>query len=229
MAGGRTLLRQATDAALNGTALTNPAHLSTLRHAVALHFARSPQTVTVHNQSFADAIQNAFERLAKTPLAAEVFRRRYRLEPAGPEALRLGAEAVQERLVKLHKEGGLFRLSVQRLYEKVRDRFDARGVQILTPASPSKEFLLGDIPALTLAGATGAVGLAEGVLVDQADEIFMPLTPRLLVVVGPPDGASSIPDDEVDEYNKRQARAAQDYVIHRPGADFATSIPAWRN
>ena len=127
--------------------------------------------------------------------------------PAGPEGLRLGAEAVLERLTQLHRDGGLFRLSVQRLFEMVRDRFDLRGVQILTPASASKEFLLGDIPALTVDRAANAVGLAQGVTADHADEIFMPLAPRLLVSVGPPDGARSIPDDEVDQYKSQTTRS----------------------
>ena len=55
------------------------------------------------------------------------------------------------------------------------------------------EFLLGDIPALTVDHATGAVGVAQGVTADHADEIFMPLAPRLLVTLGPPDGAASSP------------------------------------
>jgi Protein of unknown function (DUF4238) len=222
-------LTQAITAALNGTALTSPVHMSTLRQAVALHFARNPQTLTVHNQNFTDTVQDQIERQAKTSLAAEAFRRRYGLEPAGPEALRLGAEAVVDRLVQRHKEGGLFRRSVQRLFEMVCDRFDARGIQILTPASPSKEFLLGDIPALTVDHATGAVGIAQGVTADQADEIFMPLAPGLLVAVGSANATRSIPDDEVDLYNQRQARAAQDYLIYRPGASFtANIIAAWR-
>lgn len=220
-------LSQAITAALNGTALTNAVHISTLRHAVALHFARNPQTLAIHNDSFADVLQKQLQRVSQD-LAAEAFRRRYGLEPAGPQALRLGAEAVHERLVGLHAQGGLFRLSVQRLFEMVCDRFDTRGVQILTPATPSKEFLLGDVPSLTVDYTTGAVGIAEGVTVDSADEIFMPLAPRLLIAVGPPDGARSIPDDEVDQYNRRQARAAQTYVIYRPGADFAASIAGWR-
>jgi hypothetical protein len=225
---GRNPTDPAITAALNGTALTSPTHLSTLRRAVALHFVRNPQTLTIHNQSFADDLQNGVEQLAKTQHAADAFKLRHGLEPAGPEALRMGAETVLERLVRLHKEGGLFRLSAQWLFEMVRDRFDARGIQILTPASPSKEFLLGDIPALTVDHATDAVGLAQGVTADHADEIFMPLTPRLLVAVGPPDGARSIPDHEVDQYNQRQARAAHDYLIHRPGANFTTNITAWR-
>jgi hypothetical protein len=107
-------------------------------------------------------LQDQIERQAKTPLAAAAFRRHYGLEPTGSEAMRLGAEATLEHLVNLHQEGGLFRLSVQRLFEMVCDRFDTRGIHILTPASPSKEFLLGDTPTLTADPATGAVGLAQG-------------------------------------------------------------------
>ena len=192
-----TRLRQAITAALNGTALDSPARVTTLRHAAALHFVRNPQTLTIHNQSFADALKNGIDALASTSVAAEAFRQKYGLEPAGPEALRLGAEAVHGRLIKLHEEGGLFRLSVQRLFENVCDRFDTRGIQILTPASASKEFLLGDLPAITVYRATGAAGRAAGVTIDQADEILMPLTPRLLIILGPPNGTRAIPDHEV--------------------------------
>jgi hypothetical protein len=142
--------------------------------------------------------------------------------------LRLGAEASQGRLVEVHQQGGLFRLSVQRLYEKVCDRFDARGVEILTPASASKEFLIGDVPAVTFNRATGCAGLAEGVAVDQADEVLMPLAPRLLAVLGPPDGTRTISDGEVDSYNQLQVRVANSYVVHRPGALLAASVAAWR-
>ena len=54
-------LSQAIAAAFNGTALANPAHLSTLRRAVALHFVRNPRTLTIHNQSFTDALDNAID------------------------------------------------------------------------------------------------------------------------------------------------------------------------
>ena len=56
----------------------------------------------------------------------------------------------------------------------------------------------------------------------------MPLTPRLLVVVGPPNAARTVSDDEVDAYNKMQIREARDYVFHRPNANLAASITAWR-
>jgi hypothetical protein len=127
-----TRLRPAIKAALGGAAIGNPVHVSTLQQAVALHYVRNPQTLIVHNQSYADALQNGIDRMAKSPHAAHAFRQKYNIAAAAPGALRLGAEAIYGRLIKLHEEGGLFRLSVQRLFEKVCDRFDAKGVQILT-------------------------------------------------------------------------------------------------
>ena len=224
-----TRLGQAIKAARTGTALDSPTHMTTLRQAVALHFVRNPQTLIIHNQSFAEALKNGVDRLANTPLAAEAFQQRHRLVAAGPEAGRLGAEAIYSRLIKLHEEGGLFRLSVQRLFEKVCDRFETRGIQILTPGSTAKEFLLGDLPAITVNRATGAAGRDAGVTIDEADEILMPLTPRLLIVLGASNGTRSIPDDEVDSYNTLQARLARDYLIHRPSATFTTAtIANWR-
>lgn len=109
------------------------------------------------------------------------------------------------------------------------DRFETRGVELLSPASPSKEFLLGDVPALTLDEATGAVGPDGGVPIDQADVIVMPVSPRLLVVLGrSAHGSRVLSDDEVDRYNELQVRGAQDFVYYRPGAVFELQIAAWR-
>jgi hypothetical protein len=60
--------------------------------------------------------------------------------------MRTGAEEPGARVVMLHKQGGLFRIIVQNIHEKVSDRFDTRGAGILTPASVGKEFLSGDVP-----------------------------------------------------------------------------------
>ena len=223
------VLNEAIAAASAGSALSDPKHHEALRRVVALHFVRNPRTLSIHNSSFAAALQQTTDRWASTPFAAEAFRRHYKLEPAGPEALRLGAEAAQGRLVKLHREGGLFRLSVQRLYENVCDRFDAKGVLLLRPTSPSKEFLLGDAVAITVNKTTGAAGLAAGVAIYQADEIRMPVAPDLTVVVGPPDGVCTLADEEVAEFNRLQSRLAAEYIIYRPSAGAcAAEIPVWR-
>lgn len=94
-------------------------------------------------------------------------------------------------------------------------------LQILTPVGRHKEFLLGDLPAITINRASDEIG--PGVPIDQADEIVMPLTSRLLVSVGLPDGTRSISNDEVDSYNALQARLARDYLIHHTRAPTTES------
>jgi hypothetical protein len=222
-------LRPAIDVALRGGTLSS-AQRSTLRNAVALHFVRNPQTVGVHDQAFKEAAARQVEQWADTPFAEEAFRRHTSgLLPAGPEGRRIGIEKSQGRLRVMHASGGLFRLSVQRLYEKVGDRFDTRGLQVMTPANARKEFLLGDVPAITYNTITGAAGVSEGVAVDDADEIVMPFAPRLMVAIGPPDSVRSLSDAEVDRYNRMQVRAARDFVMYRPTAtQFAAQVAAWR-
>jgi hypothetical protein len=107
------VLRAAIGSALQGTALSSPTGLATLGRAVAPHFVRNPQTRIVHNKAFAPTVEQSIRRWASTPYAAEFFGRRHKgLVPAGSERLRLGAEAAQERLARLFREGVLFRLTV---------------------------------------------------------------------------------------------------------------------
>jgi hypothetical protein len=78
-------LPQAIDAAISHAILADPRLISVLRDAIALHYVRNPQALEGHEQTFADAFQNVAEALTRTPAAAEAFRRRYGLEPAGPK------------------------------------------------------------------------------------------------------------------------------------------------
>jgi hypothetical protein len=222
-------LRPAIDAALRDRKLS-PAQRSTLRHAVALHYVRNPQTVEATEKAFAEASASQIERLAETRFAEEAFRRNTGgLLPAGPEGRRIGIERSQVRLRDIQSSGGLFRLSVQRLYESVCDRFDNKGLEILRPPKAASEFLIGDVPAVTYNKTTGAAGVPEGVAIDQADEIVMPLAPQLMVAIGPPNGERSLADDEIDFYNRMQVKAARNFVMYRPGSNLTARATMWLN
>lgn len=222
-------IRPAIGVALRGRKLSS-AQRSTLRYAVALHYVRNPQTVEATEKAFAEATTLQIERLAETRFAEEAFRRNTGgLLPAGPEGRRIGIEKSQGRLRDIQASGGLFRLSVQRLYESVCDRFDNKGLEILRPANPLSEFLVGDVPAVTYNKTTGAAGVPEGVAIDQADEIVMPLAPQLMVAIGPPDGERSLMDEEIDFYNRMQVRAARDFVMYRPGSSHTAKVSTWRS
>jgi hypothetical protein len=129
----------------------------------------------------------------------------------------------------LHDSGALFRLTIQRLYEEARDeRFALLNIEFVVPASSSKEFLISDVPALTVDKASGMVGVRNGIAIKNADLIFMPLTPKLAAIVGPGTGLRTADDAEIDNLNRYEVLGAARYVFYRPSANFAPSIASWR-
>jgi hypothetical protein len=141
--------------------------------------------------------------------------------PAGPQAMRIGAEESEARVVMLHKQGGLFRIIVQNPHEKVSDRFDTRGAEILTPASVGKEFC--SETSRHHHRPSGAYGLAQGITGDEADQIVMPLTLTCSSPSPRPMGLANSPTPRPACTNTMQVRQARDYVVHRPA--LRASLP----
>jgi hypothetical protein len=221
-------LTDAINAAENGTVLSDQRLVGILRDAIALHHVRHPQTKELHEKTWANTRARRVQEMATTPVSVEAFRRKYGIYPAGPEARRLGAEEALARLTTSADDGALFRLRVEDLFESVCDRFAQSGLEILTPASADKEFLLGDLPALTVDLGTGGASLAQGVGLANATAIVLPLSPRVLAALGPSDAMATAPDALVDQLNTLQVRSAERYVYHRPGAPFASFIAGVR-
>lgn len=221
-------LNRAVDPTLAGTALS-PAQLDTVKECVALHYIRNPQIVKPHHDGFAVARQQQTDRLIELGLADQAYYDQHGLWPAGPQARQEGADLLQARMAGYHASGGLFRLSIQRLFETVRDDwFDRMNLELVVPASSSKEFLVGDVPALTVDTATKAAGIRNGVAIGNADLIFMPLAPKLVAIVGTGTGVRTADDAEVDEFNRYQVTGASKFVYCRPGLDFSREITTWR-
>ena len=65
--------------------------------------------------------------------------------------MRTGAEESEARVVMLHKQGGLFRIIVQNLHEKISDRSGTRGTGILTPRQRRQGVPVRRRPATTIA------------------------------------------------------------------------------
>jgi hypothetical protein len=125
-------------------------------------------------------------------------------------------------------QGALFRLRVQDLFETARDHFQRSGVEILDPADPGPEFLIGDTPALTMNFATGNAGVRAGITLAAANTVMLPFTPRLLVSLGPVTATTQVPAGFIEHVNHVQVQAAQRYVHHRLTAGFGARIAAWR-
>jgi hypothetical protein len=72
--------------------------------------------------------------------------------------------------------------------------------------------------------ATGEAGLDESVGALGADEVVMPIAPRLTIVIGATPGIEMITDDEVEILNRLQVRKATQFLYYRPSASFAAVL-----
>jgi hypothetical protein len=216
-------------AAENGSILANPEFQRVLRDAIALHFARNPHTVEVHAASWRNAYATQVDTIARTPLAMEAFRRKYSgIVPAGEQGLRLGAEAVLSGLTQAEESGALFRLIVEDRFDRAIELLGQTPLELVAPANPDDEFLIGDVPAVTFDAKLNAVGIREGVALTAGDTVMLPLSPRLVVALGPTLQAASVPTGAVDRINQLQVKAAQTYVCYRPGARVGAQVTIWR-
>jgi hypothetical protein len=134
--------------------------------------------------------------------------------------------AVQELhrpLSKQVEDGALLRALMEYRYRRTRHWLRGLGVEILTPAHG--EFVIGDIPALTVRKGMPNAGVNAGIGFAFADAVISPITPDLLLrVVDGPSRYAQADDEEVAELNAWQVRAAFSHVYLRPGSGLDDSI-----
>jgi Protein of unknown function (DUF4238) len=210
----------------DGRAL-EPGHLDWLRDLIAIHHSRSIQYYVV----FEDSLENARQMMRG-------FWQRYPDVLDSIAASRLGLpdgdDVSRDRAVEeLHRPlseqieaGALLRVLMEYRYRRTRHWLRGLGVEILSPASG--EFVIGDIPALTVRKGMPNAGVNAGIGLAFADSIILPVAPDFLLrLVDGPSRYARADEDEVAELNAWQVRAAFNYVYLRPGSgleDFIRSV-----
>ncbi len=115
----------------------------------------------------------------------------------------------------------------------VDDISGAGGVHLDDQAQPYAEAVNG--PQLSIAishapavavGAGDRIGLLQGVGIDSAATIVLPLGPALIVSTGDADAFHILSQEQVDARNQWQVQAASRYVYCRPGSGLVGAIRA---
>lgn len=120
--------------------------------------------------------------------------------------------------------GILFHAMLQSRYWRTRYWLKDHGIEILTPAQGG-EFVVGDIPALTVRKGMSNAGVNGGIGYAFADAIVLPIAPRYAVrAIDGPSRYIEIDEDEVRELNAWQVRAAFSHVHLRPGSGLEDFI-----
>jgi hypothetical protein len=210
----------------DGSIFTHPEHVKTLKNLIVLHLVRS-----IHTRPFLDEIwQKNLTQLRATMrnrqgLLVSAFKKRYGLYPGGPECLDLVLDDALRPSLALREADAFFRESLERLFNLGSTRLQARGLEVSTPATG--EFVIGDAPAVAV-GSGGRIGLLQGVGIDSATTIALPLGPALIVSTGDADTFHNLSQERVDGLNRWQVQAASRHVYCRPGSGMDRAIRAAR-
>ncbi|MBM7770766.1 hypothetical protein JOD54_000970 [Actinokineospora baliensis] len=205
--------------AAESSALHNDAELETvMKHAIALHFVRSPVYRRVHERSFNDSVRTLRAELLEGRHGdlRTVFRRRYGLEPAGIEALEILIDEPFAFWQRIEEDGSLFRISLEQNFYRLRSALDNLSVQVLhTPGG--KELVLSDSPAFTFINRQGG-GYSVRMAVGDSHGIAMPITPNCLVAISPRPSDEMMDQEMVDNLNIVQIGIAERQIYFRPGS-----------
>lgn len=196
-----------------------------IRDAIALHFVRSHQTLTMHEDAWtAVRGQARVQWLDNEQMLEWAFYKRYGLyaPPRGRQALEAMADELLRPMDALFDSGALLRVRIEDLFAEARRFANDAGLEIARPAAG--EFLIGDTPALAVRFDREGIGPTGGVALGDAHRIVLPLAPGLIASLGPKDDFGVIPEQLVDELNDLQVRAAQRHVYFRPGSRLDDAV-----
>ena len=207
----------------DGSAL-QPGHLDWLRDLIAIHHARSIQYYAVFEDSLLHARQQAHRFWQQYPAVLDAIAASRLGLPGGDVASRERVvHELQGPLRAWIEAGALFRVTMESRYRRTRHWLRGLGVEILTPSCG--EFVIGDIPALTVRKGMASAGVNSGIGYAFADAIILPIAPDCLIrVVDGPSRYAEADSEEVAELNAWQVRGAFSHVYLRPGSGLEEDI-----
>ena len=207
-----------------GTLFDDPAHVAVIKSAIALHFARSKAAQMVHERVWAQALARGRKRwlTEHRRLLEYWFYREKGFYPAGEEALRIFAGELMELSLVLAGSGALWRERAESLYLQAHAMTQAAGLEIVTLRDG--EFLIGDVPALTLRAGHPGVGVLGGIALAEAQTVFLPLGPWHAAALGRTEKIAQLTPGQVAEVNACQLKGAIDYVYLRPASPLMDMV-----
>lgn len=198
--------------------------MASLRDLLALHLARSKTVDVMWERSLRenDEVAALWKLIHDPAVLDAVFEERTGLKPAGPaarlEALEYLTALFEERLGQ-HRKG--FRDALVEQVETARERLSSAFLEI--GHAQGCDFLIGDSPMQPYDRDSRRVGFLNGVTLDQADYLGMPLTPQFTVGITTrgPHRMIEVHAPAVARLNEIQLWTAHWKVYYRPGSDLA--------
>src|SRR4051794_6290614 len=141
---------------------------------------------------------------ARPDLVSTEFRRRFQIDPAGPEALNIVLDEALSRIAPPVTER-VFREKVEEYYRRASTYFRNYAIQVGYTMSPG--LAIADAPVITASSKKVGLGPHQGVALMEADYIVMPISSRRLIGLGPEPGVIHLDKAAVAEMNRLQTEA----------------------
>jgi len=207
--------------------LQQPEHVAVIKDAIALHYARSLDVLDSAEQRWTQTLAQARAvYLANPGWLEHLFYMKHGYHASGPT---VHEEIVNDLLAKLthqYESGAAFRLRVVDVFEETRLMAARGALEIIRPKSG--QFLIGDMPAISIDDARKALGIRGGVPFGDATTVILPLSPTRLAALGKVDRFEAVPAAAVRFTNFLQVNMAHKYVYMQPGSGLDSFVSAQR-
>jgi hypothetical protein len=218
-------LHGALSAIEDGTLFDDLNYVEAIRDIVVLHFVRSIPMSLLHEETWHRMREAHRRRWLQYPvLLHKLHYQRFGFYAAGPQRLEAIIDDLIDPLPSLVDQGALFRVSLDDRFCRFRQAISGYGLELFTPECG--EFLIGDVPALTIRHGRDGTGIFGGVGLANADEIVLPLGPHWMAVLGNHNRMRvvEIPQETVRRYNIMQVQTAYQHVHFRPSSGLENLV-----
>jgi hypothetical protein len=222
-------LPAAIKAAQTRRVLQNPRHVELIKDAIALHFARSLDTLEWIEQNLKQMLANARAvYLADRPAMEQLFYQKHGYYASGSTVAEEIADDLLRDATALQQSGAYFRLRVVDIFEEARGISAAAHLEIIWSRRSQFQFLFGDVPAITVGAGGAALGIPGGVPFGDATTVFLPLSPWRLAALRRADNFEAVGARAVRRANAMQVARAHDYVYMRSGSGLEAFVATER-
>jgi Protein of unknown function (DUF4238) len=206
--------------------LRDPVLIDKVKKIVALHWARSIETLEAVEATYTSMIVDNKTALLRQP---ELLDQLYQLKTGDHSAVLADSARIQfvdqylSRFEWIFTSGTWFRFDVIYFFRRSMELLDRLSVQVLR-APAGSEFLIGDTPVVKLDENGERRGVMHPIQIGNATTVLMPLTPRFMVALNSLTADHTVTVDEVRKYNTWQLDAARERVFMHP---TATGLMDW--